>query len=361
MDTNQFKIKIYNTIADDALKKAWIELQAATEAFPQMHYEWVASWWKLNNTSRKLYIITVVDSEQKTVGIAPFCIEKQFGLKTLQSIPVHFGDYFNFLISPSFEVIVEMILKHLNSFKHWSYVKINLVRQDVNLFYSLQAFDYKKQQLERIIQANIKDSTFEEYLMMLNTKVRGEYRRRLRKLNELGDVKLVVSSNPEVYESNEKKFREIYEKRWNEIDKKMPGDNVYQYRKEALTALAKEKKASFVLLLLNEQVIAYRFGILHNKTYSDYKLSFDPDYGKYGLGSIITGLLIENLIQQDYAILDHGVGEYSYKWDWSPKGKAVEIYAFHQFKKSLLPQMIYKFHTSYKEKIKTILDKYVKR
>jgi CelD/BcsL family acetyltransferase involved in cellulose biosynthesis len=354
---NNFTVKIFNDIENPFLKREWEHLQDSEDVFPQMYYQWITPWWKRSNSGKKLYIITVIDNEQKLVAIAPFCIEKRFGINILQSIPVHFGDFYSFIVKDNNSSLINELLTHINSFKKWSYVKINLIRSNNLLHKKLNDNNYKEQHVENIIEADFSNKSYDDYLMLLHRKVRGEYKRRLRKLEGLGKVEFIISSNFDDYLTFEKNFRRIYELRWKDIDTKLPEDKVYAYRKNALQFLSSKNKALFVLLKLNNELIAYRFGILHQNKYHDYKLSFNTKYHKLGLGSIITGLLIKDLIARKITTLDHGVGDYSYKNDWSPIGKKINMYNFHSYKKNPLAFFYFKFENEYKEKIKKLLKR----
>lgn len=354
---NNFTVKIFSDIENPFLKREWEHLQDSEDVFPQMYYQWITPWWKRSNSSKKLYIITVIDNEQKLVAIAPFCIEKRFGINILQSIPVHFGDFYSFIVKDNNISLINELLTHINSFKKWSYVKVNLVRSNNLLYKKLNAKNFKEQHIENIIEADLSYASYDDYLMTLHRKVRGEYRRRLRKLEGLGDVEFIVSSNFDDYLNFEKDFRRIYELRWKDIDKVLPGDKVYEYRKDALKYLSSVNKAVFVLLKLNSELIAYRFGIIHQNQYHDYKLSFNPEYHKLGLGSIITGLLVKELISKGFGVLDHGVGDYSYKNDWSPIDKKVKVYNFHFYKNNPIAIAYFQFENKYKSKLKRILKR----
>jgi len=354
---NNLIIKIVDDIDNPTLKKGWQDLQESENVFPQMYYQWIAPWWQSNNSGKKLYIITAEDAEQRLVGIAPFCIEKQFGIKVLQSIPTHFGDFYSFIVKDNNDSIFQALISHANSFKKWSYIKVNLVRNNNTLYERLNSENYKEQQIAKIIEAEISNITYDDYLMALHRKVRGEYRRRLRKLEELGVVEFSISSNFDDYLTFESDFRRIYELRWQDIDNKLPEDKIYQYRKEALQYLSNKDKAVFVLLKLDNELIAYRFGIIHENKYHDYKISFNPKYYKLGLGSIITGLLIKNLIDKNISVLDHGVGDYSYKNDWSPVGEKINVYNFHSYKNNPLAIFYFKFENKYKDMLKKLLKR----
>lgn len=354
---NNLTVKIFNDINDSSLIKEWQRLQEDVDIFPQMYYQWLAPWWLSNNIGKKLYIITVSDTNQKIIGIAPFCIRKQFGINVLQSIPIHFGDFYGFIIKNNNVFVFKALMAHINSFKKWSYVKVNLVRDNNELYNKLNRENYKEQHVENIIEADLSEKSYDDYLMALNTKVRGEYRRRLRKLEGLGTVEFSITSNFEDYLTFENDFRTIYELRWADIDKKLPGDAIYSYRKEALQYLSSKNKAVFILLKLNNNLIAYRFGIIHQNKYHDYKISFNPKYYKLGLGSIITGLLIQELIERNVNYLDHGVGDYSYKEDWSPASKKIGVYNFHFYNNNLMAIAYFKFENKYKRVIKKLLKR----
>lgn len=357
-----YKIKIFDNIHDAELKAAWIKLEQDNDIFPQMYYEWIEPWVSLRFGSRKLHIITVRLKDQ-IIAIAPFCIERKFGIKVLTSIPIHYGDKYEFIFSSNSNVneLLKVVFTYIKKSKDYHAVKINQITENSSLFYFLKKSDFDEKLLTICPFSDFSNTSFDEYLMELNRKVRSDFRRRQKRLNEIGTLTFETHSSSEYYKENQDTFREIYEKRWGDIDKNLPGDVFYKCREESYVYCLDNNKALIVVLKLDDRIIGYRLGFISDSCYFDWKICFDKEYSKFGIGSIMTGRLIEKLKEDDINCINHGAGNYSYKRDWAPRKITVKNYMFLMKHNNMLSYIHNKYELKYKQILKDIITKIKKK
>src|SRR5690606_20857961 len=219
------------------LKEAWIRLGEESDVFPQMYYEWIEPWWRLRVEGKKLHVIVLYD-ENRAIAIAPFCLEKRLGITLLASIPIHYGDKFEIIIDGAYSQreILQIMFKHISKFQDFNFVKITNVQKESELYYFLKSINYRGKYLIGCPLSDFSNINFDTYLKRIDGKVRSDYRRRQRRLEELGSLSFEVSQDPEFYKHNQSLFREIYERRWQNVDTKLPDELVYRCREEAYTA-----------------------------------------------------------------------------------------------------------------------------
>ena len=72
-----------------ALKDEWNQLLSSSYSNSVfLTWEWLYTWWKYYNYSKKLFIVTVRDKEGALLGIAPMCITevKSNGLTSMKTL-----------------------------------------------------------------------------------------------------------------------------------------------------------------------------------------------------------------------------------------------------------------------------------
>ena len=358
MTYSNFKIKVFNDINNEELKTSWIKLQQKNNTFPQMYYEWIEPWVRLSLGKRKLHVITVIKNNTIS-AIAPFCIDKSFGIKVLTSIPIHYGDKYEIIVSNEFKNkdIYFCIFKEIEKSKKYSAIAISQIESGSELYNYLKSFNYKSKKLINCPTTDFSGLTFDEFLKKLHRNVRSDFRRGKRRIAEIGDLQFEVCKTKDYYLNNEKVFRELYEKRWGEIDKNLPDDNYYNCRRESYTEILDKGNALIVVLKINNEIVGYRLGFLNDKVYHDWKLCFDIEYSKYEISSIMTSELIAYLIENGYNKINYGPGDYSYKRKWSPDKTAIENYIFLKALNKNFASAYLNYELKYKEKIKSFLIK----
>lgn len=358
MVKTEYKIQVITDFYDENLRTAWLKLENKTDAFPQVFYEWIEPWWRYNARRRKLYIVTAVNFDGTIIGIAPLCIENRYGFKVLSSIPIHFNDRYDFIVSGDVvqDHVFECLLEYIKSFQEWNFVKISKVRSNTDTYSFTNRMAFKSKCLGNILLSNLESKSYEGFLKQLKRNDRVEYNRRLRRLKELGEIDFLILNKSEDYLKYEKDFRRIYELRWSKLER-LPSEDYYAYRRLAYVNCCEKDKALFCVLKLNDEVIAYRLGFVHKKTYFDYKLSFNPEYGKYGLGAIVTGLLVEKLIEVGIDFLDHGAGDYVHKRPWASLNNTQRNFDFFLSDGKVLSQIVLRFELQYKDRLRKYYNK----
>jgi CelD/BcsL family acetyltransferase involved in cellulose biosynthesis len=313
-----YTIIIYNDINDTELKSAWINLQLTTEIYPQMYYEWIESWWRIRGGKKNhefLHIIVVKDHNGEILGIAPLCLIKNLGLKILKSIPLHFGDFYHFIVKSDDLSVINHIIEYCYSFKDWQVVEFNQVNNTNKLFEKLKSKKIHSKHLSDLVYTNVDYSSFELFLNSINKKQRKEYLRRERRLGERGELTLEVIKTQEGYNRYENAMKSIYLKRWGYEDNNSLKE-IFKYRKEAYGKLLDKGKALGFVLLLNNTPIAYRLGFKFETNFVSWKLVYDIKYQRYGVGVITSMKVFQYLIENDFTSVNNGVGEYDYKANW---------------------------------------------
>lgn len=349
-----FEIIIHTDFSSKKLIKSWKYLEENNPVYPQMTYDWIEPWVNLKSFSKKVFIVEI-KNQSKPVMISPFIVKTIFGFKILHSMPIHYGDIFHFLIDTKYNVniLCEYLFKEIRKHKFIA-LKITKVKIGTSLNNYLNE-NYFGKVISASPYAKLGNIDFTNFEKSIKKKVLKNSKSRLKNLQKIGKVDFILSSSPKTYLDSELRFREIYEDRWRKIDKNLPNDDFYLCRRESYIEMLKSKKAMMAILYLNNNIIGYRLGFIYENVFYSWKLSFDVNYNKYGIGSMLSLFLIKELIQNKFNGLNHGNGNYSYKRDWSNE-EPIALNEYTISNNRILGYLYLKFENSFKDLAKRIIN-----
>lgn len=353
---SNYQVKVFDDIENEELKSAWLKLQNIAKVHPQMYLEWLKPWVKLRLGKRRLHIVTVTHND-RIIAIAPFCKEKKLGVNILASIPIHYGDKYEILVSPDYDYksIGYIIFGYVRKERGYRIVQFNQVESESNLYNALESYNSVSKLLINCPVSDFTSLTFEEYMMLLNRKVRNEYRRGKRRNEEVGALRFEIHRSKDFYLQHENDFRALYEKRWKNIDKHMPDDDYYNCRRESFVGILDKDKALIVVLKIEDKLVGYRLGFIENRCYYDWKICVDVEYKN--VAYIMTGELIKYLIHEQCDKINHGPGDYSYKKEWCVDGAVIKNHTFFIRKGGVLARLYVMIELKYKDSLKQGLSK----
>ena len=349
------KIRIFKDLNNSDLITNWKRITYKYDYFPQSYYEWCAAWWKWSRGKRKLHVVTVVKNNNKILAIAPLCIEKQFGFSVIRSFPIHFGDFYTFIVDKEYlkKELIDLILKYLLKFKEWNLIQLDQINTEDELYEILLSHSFFRKKLTDIIISQFKESSFEKYLLSLPKKLRKELKRRKKRFLSTYNLRFEKINTMDGYLSKLADIKKIYNARWG-----IPlSEKYYQRRNEALEQLFKNDKCVVYILYADNNPVAFKIGFKHKKVFYSWKASFDPAYRKYGPGDLITFYVAEDLINEGYTAMNFMAGGYDYKRKWASDGKITENYSFFYAKDSVIGNILLKYHIKWRDKIKDWVKK----
>lgn len=349
-----YTIKVFNSFYNHNLVHHWKHIQEESGCFPQMYYEWCELWWRFRSGGRVLHIVSIIDNNNKIVGIAPLCIEKKIGIHILRSIPIQFGDFYSFIIENGEETdnIALFIIGYLKTFSDWQIVYMSKVNNNSIIWKIIYKGDFRVKHLSTIHIAAFINVSFNKYLTTLTSKTRSEYFSKLKQLKEIGVVNLECIEDVNGYLKNLKNIKSIINARWINNYTRPPSDNYYLLLSEVATMLSNKGKFKLYLLKVNNEIISFQWGFTHQGIYYDWISSINPKFKKYYPGILIIGNIISDLINQNYKQLNFCAGDYSYKKRWATPKAASTIYDLFAADNSMLARLYLKYRINWRDKLK---------
>lgn len=355
-------IKIFGDINDNVLRHAWERLESEIDSFPHSTYHWCSTWWKYFGFNLRLYVISVIENNDKMLGLAPLCIETKSIFRILRSFPIHFGDFYTFLIEKgdNYSEILHMIINHMLSFAQWDFVHLQQINSEDQIYKFLLDKKFRSKKMTDIIIANLESKTFEQYIQGLSQNRKDIIKKKRRRLERDFRVELIVIDDTKGYHAYFNIMRKIYEGRWSNFDINLPDDKYYEMSRSAMSHCFDMKCMSLYLLKANTEIIAYQLGFVKNATFYTYRESFCPSYSYYSPGQLIKVYMIENLIKKGFKQVNFMAGDYDWKATLAPDKIIITNYALFFGKHSLKGWLLSKYYTKWRDNGKKIYNSVVK-
>lgn len=160
---------------------------------------------------------------------------------------------------------------------------------------------------------DLAEITTEESLMsFFDTKLRGDIRRQIRRLNELGKLRFVeYDSAKDIPVGLFEQFIDAHSMKWS---------NAYKapnFHRLLVESCGEGMPVHFSVMMLGNTPIAWHLGFEYQGIYYYYMPAGNPEYQKFSPVKIHLYCLITRAIERGYRRYDHLRGDETYKSGWS--------------------------------------------
>ena len=313
MNNSDYTVEVIETLEGfEDIKEDWerlfslkkdISLFFSFEVF-KIYYETTLN--NFNNVKMKIFIIK--NKYQKIVAIFPLTLEINTYFKFLKikelSIknPNRIG-FYNFIIDPNenHEIIFQRFIEYLKKRNRtWDIIKFchipeneelyNICKTTFSQYFKIEEFETET----LVVNCN---REFDEYIKnnMEKRPVTG-IKRRIRRLHELGKLKLIEIGDDDKIEDALKHFYDIEDKNWKGRAKSSL-KKTYQGELYAKFAQYFSKKNRIIIyfLQLNDQNIAGLYTIIDQGVCYLIKAGYDEDFYPYSPSTVLLYSLFEKL------------------------------------------------------------------
>jgi CelD/BcsL family acetyltransferase involved in cellulose biosynthesis len=305
---SQFSLESFDSIYD-----AWKKLHDNSQIAPIFSSpEWSKVWWQQFGSGSKLYLGAVRQGGE-TMGIAPLLVNGDVA-SFIGSSDV--CDYLDFVVAPGSEE--GFFRELLDNLKAEGILRLALapLRPDSTVRTSLinKASKYKWQvscSMEDVtVELNL-PSSWEEYLQLLSGKQRHELNRKLRRLNEEGDLN--HRAGTDANENDIAIFLHLF--RDSRQDKSaFLTPQMESFFRSIARAMAEQKMLRLNILELDKKPVAATMCFDYGDTVYLYNSGYEPDYGWLSVGVISKALCIKDSIERHKKRFDFLKGAEAYKY-----------------------------------------------
>jgi CelD/BcsL family acetyltransferase involved in cellulose biosynthesis len=259
---------------------------------------WMKVCWQHFHPNGEPYLIVVRD-EQQVIGIAPLQINDDIASLVGGD---NVCDYLDFIVIPGQEdTFFNVIFDDLNK-QHVKQLNLGLLRPDSVVMTKLtgvarnRGFKISSQQEDVSSEMDL-PSTFDEYLMVLNTKQRHEVRRKLRRLDEAGSIKYSFLNGDSGLEALLETFMHLFSLARDDKAHFMTSEMAVFFRSLG-QAMAEIGLLRFGLLEIDTKPAAMVMCFDYNSTIYLYNSGYDPQYDSFSVGLMSKVLAIRESIQR---------------------------------------------------------------
>lgn len=274
---------------------------------------WLQVWWGEFGDKSELYLRSVKKGDD-LIGIAPLLLngESAFFIGSTDVC-----DFQDFIISPGwekefFDVLLENLYQQgitgldLKSLRPDSSVLKHLIGEARNRGCEVSC-DPDDVSLELDLP-----STWDGYLQILKGKQRHEVKRKLRRLNEAGDINFRVVEGLDGVKGDMDTFFELFRKSRSDKDAFM-NPEMESFFKSLALAMAEIKILRFCILELDARPVAAVMCLDYNNILYLYNNGYDPQFNSLSVGVISKVLIIKDSIQRGKKKYDFLKGAETYK------------------------------------------------
>jgi len=290
-------------------------------------WEWVDAWWRHFGKGRRLLVFCVW-SDGQLVGIAPFSIKRHLNLpfRKLEFLGTGLSDTLDILIHPSFSeqgppLVSELILQsgHLWDMADFQQMSENSQLMGVGWNASggngLAIHPFPQE----VCPVVLLPGNWGDYQACLSKKMRsniGYYERLMRREFDL-EIGVADEAN---LEAEMEAFFKLHQRRWR--GKRLPGvlggDGVQKFHREVARRFLERGRLRLYYLKLDGVTRASLYCFHFGKRALYYLGGFDPDFGRYSPGTVLTAHAIREAIAAGMEEFDFLRGHEAYKYRWEP-------------------------------------------
>jgi CelD/BcsL family acetyltransferase involved in cellulose biosynthesis len=303
----------FTTESFDSIYSDWKKLQAGSPASPIFSSpEWSKIWWQQFGSEARLYL-GAVRCQGKAVGIAPLLVRNDIA-SFIGSSDV--CDYLDFVVEPgNEEIFFSGLLDNLNA-EGILRLELSSLRPDSTVLRSLvkiaprQAWQISCSQEDVSVGLDL-PATWEKYLQLLSSKQRHELKRKLRRLNEEGELNYRHSTDANQHDVDIflRLFRDSRQDKEAFLTPQMES-----FFRAAANAMAEQGLLRLNILELDKKPVAATMCFDYKYTVYLYNSGYEPDYGWLSVGVVSKALCIKDSIERNKKLFDFLKGSEAYKY-----------------------------------------------
>jgi len=276
--------------------------------------EWLAVWWQDFGPNSQPSIICV-RQQREVIGLAPLMVEgKQASIIGGSDV----CDYLDFIVSPAKAAdFFNQLLDHLER-QELAELDLGPLRPDSAVLSSLVRIAEDRGCNVSVSPHDVSlevglPATWDDYLGLLKGKQRHEVKRKLRRLDEAGDVNFRVVEETEEVRQQMPTFLRLFKKS-SEAKAAFMTDQMTSYFQALATTMARAKILRLCILELNGTPVAMSMCFDFKATRYLYNSGFDPRFRGLSAGLLCKVLSIKDAIENRCRKYDFLKGGEIYKY-----------------------------------------------
>ncbi len=311
------RISTYERFVD--LKEQWSTLLFRSDQNrPFLTHQWFDAWWQCFGQDHTLEILFFRDESDSPIGIAPMMI----GDGVLQFIASHeVTDYCDFILCPDnrkdfFRCLLDYFRMSHAKLSRIEFINIpdsSLTLSEMPRFAVEQGFLCEVRKSETVPVLTLPDS-YEKYLNCIGRKNRHELRRKVRKLEGLGNVRLERISESEKLSHAVQEFISLHRESGSDKQEFWRKRGMPEFFDELTSLFVLEGWMESIMLYAENRLIAALLNFSYRDTLYFYNIAYDKGYSPFSPGFYLFDRSIRQAITENMRVADFLRGREKYKY-----------------------------------------------
>ena len=301
----------------------WRAAQASCAAYGFQSYDWLATWQRELGERQgwEVHIVELTDSDDRTLMLLPLGRQRKRGIRFAGFLGGEVTDYHAPLLHPdfdasSFAVLWPVIIRLLGGADVFRVRRMpQHVESVANPLVALAGMRHTEQ-----AHAATLTPTFAEFQKARSAKMFADTRRQLRRLSELGTVKLLIDAPPDQRAAVTVGMAQQKARRWHETGSRdlfaEPGYLDFYQRLAAQGLSGGEIVVS--ALYVDDHLVATHWGMRYGRRFYWLMPGYqDGEWARYSVGRILLDAVVQHCIAEGLTVFDLTVGDEGYKMQWA--------------------------------------------
>jgi Acetyltransferase (GNAT) domain len=302
-------------------------------------FEWATTLRKifLGNTD---WIIVVFEDHNEVIGILPLyksnSIIRHMNLRKLCCLTELYSGRSGFILREYRSDYMTAMIKYLwENIPEWDIAQFTLVDNselDSMIFSIVNHYGYRCRKVFLDSSPYILlDGTWQTYFNSLPKKFRWHLRNSRKKMEDYGRISYRSYNESSNTDSFLEAMMEIERSCWKETPGTSITTNKYQecFYKEFMLKAIENQWFYGRILELNDEPIAYIYGLYYNGIFYDLKESYKVNYKEISPGHVLKTFLFEDLYQEKIQLYDFMGTCEAYKMRWTNKTYSRSTYTLY--------------------------------
>lgn len=331
------KVIVFNDFSEE-LQYYWKSLERFnSDLYVFQSFDWNFYWYnKIGKyTNVIIHIVVIIDKDEKPIMLIPLSLKRYFVISVLSFLGDRQHDYNNILffqsdnsVGPSFNDLWNFAFRYFPKFDflylnkipcNSFYVRSNIITNSLFTHESNKAhFTMLPSDFETLVQSKKRK------------KIKADIHRQIRRLSELGKLTFEIIDDAATC-TDLMKFL-IEQKRERFKSTSVPDSLDKEYLREFYYDIFHDDplkyKCHFSILKLDNEVLAYHWGITDNNVFYYLMPTFNSNYSNYSPGKILIYKLLSWSIENNFKIFDFTIGSEEYKNDWADNYMIIYEYTY---------------------------------
>lgn len=325
MDSQKIKVElIQDETVLEGMQAVWEDLHQSSplrDAF--LTWEWFSAWWKLYHHGRDLWLVAAWRGNQ-LVGLAPLMRlrKRKYGLdfRVLKPLSATDCDVSGFLVRDGEQAVLSALCDAIiQRRRDWDVIQFTEIELDSpqtqflrKIFHSAGFGIYETSTKHFYLPL---EGDWENFFnQKLPKNVRNDIRRRIRRAEEVGEVRVLRVRGAEVKREH---FQAIFDINASGHFPEMYRSKQDQaFHLELMERMRARNMVEIYLMSVNGAATAFRYGFVYEGRFEDWRNGFDQQFPQLSVGKILLKMTLEEEYQQGYQEFDflRGIDEYKARW-----------------------------------------------